>query len=150
MKRTSLFAILALFILPSKLLAATGALVYEVAASTGVQFTISATTTPTLILSTGSFMTAWGYGNAVVHFTSTATPNPGQMLWNRSAFEIYNDAGHDIHIGFNASISSQAGANYARRIPSGAAWSLTLNSPEVYVVSGTTETPRKIVVTQIK
>ena len=128
--------------------------VQEQGASTGTLLSVSVTTTPTLIVSTGTLMTAWGFGDVVLVNQSTATPNPGQMLWNRLAVEICNDCGHDIHVGFNSSVSTQAGANYGRRLPANNpdpyCLSMEMKSPEIYAVSGTTATPTKVTVMQIK
>ena len=131
---------------------ALGSPVQEQGASTGTIVAFSASTTPTLVVSTGSFMDRTGIWSPIIQ-SSTNVKNPGQMMWDRLAVEVCNDCGHDIWIGFTNNISSQAGANYGRRLPAQTnpyCISMEMRSPNLYVVSGTTETPRKNTAMQIK
>lgn len=118
----------------------------EGASSSGTIVSIAVTTTPALILSTGSLM-SWG----PVVFTplqTTATPNPGQMFWGRVALELYNDTGYDVWLGYDNRVSSQAGSSYGRRIPTGTSYSHECSIPDHWIVSGTTLTPTKLTVIQ--
>ena len=121
-----------------------------VAKSSATQFSVAATTTPTLLLSTGTGVIEpfkiGGFSFNSPNFSTNVVR--GQYEPTRIHLEIFNDSGHTIHVGFDNQISSQAGAHYARPILTGTSWSHDCNLKDHYIVSGTTLTPTKIVVSQ--
>ena len=80
----------------------------NISRSSGTMYAISATTTPTLILSTGSLVVnPFKYqGNTFNSPNFSTNVVRGQYNFERIHFEIYNDSGHDIWVGFDNQISS--------------------------------------------
>lgn len=113
--------------------------------------TVAASTTPMLLVSTGTNVIDRSHPGAW-SFLPTSTSNVqvfGQYMRDRIYLEIQNDTDGNIWVGYNNRVSSQPGTNYGRRISTGAVWANDGAVRDYWVVAATT-TLQKIVVTQQK
>lgn len=123
------------------------------AVSTATITSISVTTAPIIAISTGSGF-FWdsalnGSGGGSFNFNGSVNTNatPGQYMPQRLYVEFFNDTSTDVWIGFNSSVSTQAGANYGRRIVPGTAL-LNYGQLNNYWVVASTTTSQQFVITQ--
>lgn len=108
-----------------------------VAESTGTTTTVAVTTTAAPIISTGTLVVEGDEQPFVIHKgTYAPTVSQGQVMSQRKFFEIFNDSGDDIFIGYNANVSSQANVNRGRRIPDGGAWAHDCQIRNHWAISG--------------
>src|SRR3990167_4927470 len=120
------------------------------AVSTGTVYAVTVTTTVELLLSTGAnVMSENETPSFFVQQGTSSLPVKGNYMEGRVFLEIYNDSTKDIWFGYTRAVSTQTGADYGRRIPSGASWSSNSSIRDYWVVSDTT-TERRIVVIQEK
>ena len=123
---------------------------------------ITVSTNPAIVYSTGTGIFA-DYRHspgpvAVVPSSPTASTGlaAGQYMSDRVYLEFFNDTSTDVWVGYNAQVSTQAGANYGRRLIPGSAFSIDGAIRDIYAVtcsswfSGQYFTERKFVITQAK
>jgi len=117
------------------------------AVSTGTTLAVSIGTAPALILSTGTNMFMEQRPSFTVPQTTATVVTQGNYMQSRVHIEFFNDTGQDVWLGHTVNISSNAGSNYGRRVPDGAAWSHDCSIVEHYGLAATV-TPQKFVITQ--
>lgn len=119
----------------------------QVATTTGAVYSVSVTSNPGILVSTGAFRPEYKWNGAYVPPAYSTNATRGQFMSPRIAEEIFNDSGQTIYIGYDSRVSSQTGANLGHKLPHGASMSFDDAIPK-WAIAETSTTAQRIIITQ--